>query len=117
MAEGGCGRLCLQKQLSEWKPEMRMPSGSDYVVLTSLDWNTEYEVLVVAENLQGKSQPGVLTVRTDPEPAAIPGTSLLRPPIRGHAAFFEKSPCLFWTNCLSRVGDAEVMKLTLHTEV
>ncbi|XP_062328350.1 neural cell adhesion molecule 1b isoform X3 [Osmerus eperlanus] len=60
------------KQLSEWKPEMRMPSGSDYVVLTSLDWNTEYEVLVVAENLQGKSQPGVLTVRTDPEPAAIP---------------------------------------------
>ncbi|KAL0973242.1 hypothetical protein UPYG_G00200890 [Umbra pygmaea] len=57
---------------ADWKPEIRLPSGSDYVILSGLDWDTEYNVIVVAENQQGKSQPGMLTIRTSPEPAAIP---------------------------------------------
>uniref|UniRef100_A0A8C7UFY0 Neural cell adhesion molecule 1b n=1 Tax=Oncorhynchus mykiss TaxID=8022 RepID=A0A8C7UFY0_ONCMY len=62
------------KHQTDWKPEIRLPSGSEYVVLSGLEWNTEYDVFVVAENQQGKSQPGTLTFRTSPEPAAIPGT-------------------------------------------
>uniref|UniRef100_A0A4W5Q1F5 Neural cell adhesion molecule 1b n=1 Tax=Hucho hucho TaxID=62062 RepID=A0A4W5Q1F5_9TELE len=62
------------KRQTDWKPEIRLPSGSEYVVLSGLEWNTEYDVFVVAENQQGKSQPGTLTFRTSPEPAAIPGT-------------------------------------------
>uniref|UniRef100_A0A8C7TRY3 Neural cell adhesion molecule 1a n=1 Tax=Oncorhynchus mykiss TaxID=8022 RepID=A0A8C7TRY3_ONCMY len=58
----------------DWKPEIRLPNGSEYVVLNSLDWNTEYEVYVVAENQQGKSQPGTLFFRTAAEPTAIPDT-------------------------------------------
>lgn len=57
-----------------WKPEIRVPSGSDYVLLSGLDWNTDYEVLVVAENQQGKSLPGVLSFRTAAEPTSIPGS-------------------------------------------
>uniref|UniRef100_A0AAY5KGW2 Neural cell adhesion molecule 1b n=1 Tax=Esox lucius TaxID=8010 RepID=A0AAY5KGW2_ESOLU len=57
---------------TDWKPEIRLPSGSEYVVLSALEWDTEYDVFVVAENQQGKSKPGVLTFRTSPEPAAIP---------------------------------------------
>ncbi|XP_070290259.1 neural cell adhesion molecule 1 [Salvelinus sp. IW2-2015] len=60
------------KRQTDWKPEIRLPSGSEYVVLSGLEWNTEYDVFVVAENQQGKSQPGTLTFRTSPEPAAIP---------------------------------------------
>ncbi|XP_052375948.1 neural cell adhesion molecule 1 isoform X4 [Oncorhynchus keta] len=60
------------KHQADWKPEIRLPSGSEYVVLSGLEWNTEYDVFVVAENQQGKSQPGTLTIRTSPEPAAIP---------------------------------------------
>ncbi|XP_036820642.1 neural cell adhesion molecule 1b isoform X4 [Oncorhynchus mykiss] len=60
------------KHQTDWKPEIRLPSGSEYVVLSGLEWNTEYDVFVVAENQQGKSQPGTLTFRTSPEPAAIP---------------------------------------------
>uniref|UniRef100_A0A8B9RF99 Neural cell adhesion molecule 1a n=1 Tax=Astyanax mexicanus TaxID=7994 RepID=A0A8B9RF99_ASTMX len=60
------------KHRSEWKPEIRLPNGSEYVVLRGLDWNTEYEVYVVAENQQGRSQPGILSFRTSPEPSAIP---------------------------------------------
>ncbi|XP_029629104.1 neural cell adhesion molecule 1 isoform X6 [Salmo trutta] len=60
------------KHQADWKPEIRLPSGSEYVVLSGLEWNTEYNVFVVAENQQGKSQPGTLTIRTSPEPAAIP---------------------------------------------
>ncbi|XP_055736195.1 neural cell adhesion molecule 1b isoform X3 [Salvelinus fontinalis] len=60
------------KRQTDWKPEIRLPSGSEYVVLNGLEWNTEYDVFVVAENQQGKSQPGTLTFRTSPEPAAIP---------------------------------------------
>ncbi|XP_035240314.1 neural cell adhesion molecule 1b isoform X16 [Anguilla anguilla] len=62
------------KEGAEWKPEIRLPSSSGYVVLSELDWDTEYEVYVVAENLQGKSQPGALSFRTSPEPTAIPDT-------------------------------------------
>ncbi|KAK6296667.1 hypothetical protein J4Q44_G00328090 [Coregonus suidteri] len=60
------------KRQADWKPEIRLPSGSEYVVLSGLEWNMEYDVFVVAENQQGKSQPGTLTFRTSPEPAAIP---------------------------------------------
>nr|XP_023824015.1 neural cell adhesion molecule 1-like isoform X5 [Salvelinus alpinus] len=62
------------KHVSDWKPEIRLPHGSEYVVLSSLDWNTEYEVYVVAENQQGKSQPGTISFRTAAEPTAIPDT-------------------------------------------
>ncbi|XP_041808916.1 neural cell adhesion molecule 1a isoform X2 [Chelmon rostratus] len=60
------------KHVSDWKPEIRLPRGSEYVVLSGLDWNTEYEVHVVAENQQGKSQPGILSFRTATEPTTIP---------------------------------------------
>ncbi|XP_051793298.1 neural cell adhesion molecule 1-like isoform X5 [Acanthochromis polyacanthus] len=58
--------------VSDWKPEIRLPHGSEYVLLSSLDWNTEYEVRVVAENQQGKSKPGTLSFRTAVEPTTIP---------------------------------------------
>lgn len=69
-----------QKHVSDWKPEIRIPHGSDYVMLNGLDWNTEYEVHVVAENQQGKSEPGILSVRTATEPTTIPGTIFIIPP-------------------------------------
>lgn len=53
---------------------IRVPNGSDFFVLRGLDWNTEYEVSVVAENQQGRSKPGVLYFNTSAEPTAIPGT-------------------------------------------
>ncbi|XP_026227940.1 neural cell adhesion molecule 1a isoform X9 [Anabas testudineus] len=62
------------KHVSDWKPEIRIPHGSDYVILNGLDWNTEYEVHVVAENQQGKSEPGILSVRTATEPTTVPAT-------------------------------------------
>ncbi|XP_062242227.1 neural cell adhesion molecule 1b isoform X10 [Platichthys flesus] len=61
-------------QASEWKPEIRLPSGSDYVVLSSLEWDTEYNVYVVAENQKGKSQPASMSFRTSTQPEAIPAT-------------------------------------------
>ncbi|XP_035382653.1 neural cell adhesion molecule 1a isoform X9 [Electrophorus electricus] len=63
------------KHHSDWKPEIRLPNVSEYVVLRGLDWNTEYEVYVVAENQQGRSEPGILSFRTSPEPTAIPDTA------------------------------------------
>ncbi|XP_041924883.1 neural cell adhesion molecule 1b isoform X3 [Alosa sapidissima] len=60
------------KKSSEWKQEMRMPGGSEYALLNGLDWDTDYDVLVVAENIQGKSPPGNLSFRTSAEPAATP---------------------------------------------
>ncbi|XP_063341306.1 neural cell adhesion molecule 1a isoform X6 [Pelmatolapia mariae] len=60
------------KRVSDWKPELRLPSDSTYIVLNSLEWNTEYEVHVVAENEQGKSKPGILTFKTDTEPTTVP---------------------------------------------
>ncbi|XP_054986818.1 neural cell adhesion molecule 1 isoform X7 [Sorex araneus] len=60
------------KLSSEWKPEIRLPSGSDHVMLKSLDWNAEYEVYVVAENQQGKSKAARFVFRTSAQPTAIP---------------------------------------------
>ncbi|KAM9079888.1 LOW QUALITY PROTEIN: neural cell adhesion molecule 1-like [Megaptera novaeangliae] len=60
------------KLSSEWKPEVRLPSGSDHVMLKSLDWNAEYEVCVVAENQQGKSKAAHFVFRTSAQPTAIP---------------------------------------------
>ncbi|XP_044209929.1 neural cell adhesion molecule 1b isoform X5 [Thunnus albacares] len=59
-------------QAADWKPEIRLPSGSDYVVLSGLEWDTEYNVFVVAENQKGKSPPATMSFRTSTEPAAIP---------------------------------------------
>uniref|UniRef100_A0A8C6NIN3 Neural cell adhesion molecule 1b n=1 Tax=Nothobranchius furzeri TaxID=105023 RepID=A0A8C6NIN3_NOTFU len=61
---------------SGWKPEIRMPSGSEHVVLQGLEWDTEYSVYVVAENQKGKSQPATMSFRTSSKPEAIPGTLL-----------------------------------------
>lgn len=66
----------LQKHGNDWKPEIRIPNNSEYVVLSGLDWDTEYEVHVVAENGQGKSEPGVLSFRTSTEPSTMPGKPL-----------------------------------------
>ncbi|XP_041850539.1 neural cell adhesion molecule 1b isoform X3 [Melanotaenia boesemani] len=59
-------------QVSEWKPEIRLPSGSEYVVLSGLEWDTEYDVYVVAENNRGRSKPATMSFRTSSEPEAIP---------------------------------------------
>lgn len=69
-----------QKNDADWKPEIKLPSVSDYVLLSGLDWDTEYDVLVVAENQRGKSQPGTLNFRTSSEPEATPGEHLFKPP-------------------------------------
>ncbi|XP_068509209.1 neural cell adhesion molecule 1a isoform X6 [Syngnathus scovelli] len=63
------------KHVSDWKPEIRMPRSSEYVVLSGLDWNTEYEVRIVAVNQKGKSEPGILSFRTASEPTTMPGAS------------------------------------------
>ncbi|XP_056119020.1 neural cell adhesion molecule 1a isoform X2 [Rhinichthys klamathensis goyatoka] len=63
------------KHRQDWKPEIRLPNSSEYMVLRGLEWNTEYEVYVVAENQRGRSDPGILSFRTLPEPTAIPETS------------------------------------------
>lgn len=44
------------------------------MVLGGLEWDTEYNVYVVAENQKGKSQPATMSFRTSTEPDAIPGT-------------------------------------------
>ncbi|XP_033486775.1 neural cell adhesion molecule 1b isoform X2 [Epinephelus lanceolatus] len=59
-------------QVSEWKPEIRLPSVSEYVILSGLDWDTEYNINVVAENQKGKSEPATMSFRTATEPEAIP---------------------------------------------
>ncbi|KAG7266409.1 hypothetical protein CRUP_027142 [Coryphaenoides rupestris] len=63
------------KHTSDWMPEMRLPSSSEYATLGQLRWDTEYEVYVVAENRKGKSQPGSFSFRTSAEPSAIPDVS------------------------------------------
>uniref|UniRef100_A0A8C6XI23 Neural cell adhesion molecule 1 n=1 Tax=Naja naja TaxID=35670 RepID=A0A8C6XI23_NAJNA len=63
-----------RKQSPDWKPEIRLPSGSDHVMLKSLDWNAEYEVTVIAENQQGKSKPARYAFRTSAQPTIIPGS-------------------------------------------
>ncbi|XP_061829145.1 neural cell adhesion molecule 1b isoform X2 [Nerophis lumbriciformis] len=59
-------------QSTQWKPEIRMPNDSDYVVLRGLEWDTEYNVNVVAENQKGKSPPASMSVKTSTQPAVIP---------------------------------------------
>lgn len=66
--------VCKQKHQTNWKTVVRVPNGGEFYVLRGLDWNTEYEVSVVAENQQGRSEPGTLFFRTSAEPTAIPGT-------------------------------------------
>ncbi|XP_076832356.1 neural cell adhesion molecule 1b isoform X2 [Brachyhypopomus gauderio] len=56
----------------DWNAEVRLASWNDHTLLTDLDWDTEYDVLVVAENQRGKSQPSTLAFRTASEPAATP---------------------------------------------
>ncbi|XP_058866156.1 neural cell adhesion molecule 1-like isoform X9 [Acipenser ruthenus] len=62
------------KQMDDWKPEIRLPADSEYAILGGLEWNTEYEIYVVAENQQGKSKPSTLFFRTVPEPTSMPAT-------------------------------------------
>uniref|UniRef100_A0A8C4YNI9 Neural cell adhesion molecule 1 n=1 Tax=Gopherus evgoodei TaxID=1825980 RepID=A0A8C4YNI9_9SAUR len=62
-------------QSSDWKPEIRLPSGSDHVMLKSLEWNAEYEVYVIAENQQGKSKPAHYAFRTSAQPTVIPAST------------------------------------------
>ncbi|XP_069565840.1 neural cell adhesion molecule 1a isoform X7 [Brachyistius frenatus] len=64
------------KHVSDWKPEIRLPHGSEYILLSGLDWNTEYEVRVVAENQQGKSKPGIFSFRTATEPTTVPDATI-----------------------------------------
>uniref|UniRef100_A0A3Q2VWN0 Neural cell adhesion molecule 1b n=1 Tax=Haplochromis burtoni TaxID=8153 RepID=A0A3Q2VWN0_HAPBU len=59
----------------KWKPEIRLPSVSDHIVLSGLEWDTEYNIYVVAENQKGKSQPATMSFRTSSEPEAIPDLS------------------------------------------
>ncbi|TFK01949.1 coagulation factor XII [Platysternon megacephalum] len=63
------------KLSSDWKPEIRLPSGSDHVMLKSLEWNAEYEVYVIAENQQGKSKPAHYAFRTSAQPTVIPAST------------------------------------------
>ncbi|XP_044312211.1 neural cell adhesion molecule 1 isoform X8 [Varanus komodoensis] len=63
------------KHSSDWKPEIRLPSGSDHVMLKALDWNAEYEVYVIAENQQGKSKPAHFAFRTSSQPTIIPAST------------------------------------------
>ncbi|XP_023817080.1 neural cell adhesion molecule 1 isoform X7 [Oryzias latipes] len=57
---------------TEWKPEIRQPSDSEYVVLRGLKWDTEYNIYVVAENEKGKSTPATMSFKTSSKPEAIP---------------------------------------------
>uniref|UniRef100_A0A3B3WY61 Neural cell adhesion molecule 1a n=1 Tax=Poecilia mexicana TaxID=48701 RepID=A0A3B3WY61_9TELE len=60
------------KHMSDWKPETHLPSTSNYAMLSGLDWNTDYEVLVVAENQRGRSEPSITSFRTASEPTTVP---------------------------------------------
>lgn len=66
--------LYLQLQASEWKQEVRMPKNSEYVILSGLEWDTEYNVCVEAVNEKGRSDPATMSFRTSTQPDAIPGT-------------------------------------------
>uniref|UniRef100_A0A8C7YTA2 Neural cell adhesion molecule 1b n=1 Tax=Oryzias sinensis TaxID=183150 RepID=A0A8C7YTA2_9TELE len=66
--------LVRYKPVSAWKPEIRQPSDSEYVVLRGLKWDTEYNIYVVAENEKGKSTPATMSFKTSSKPEAIPAT-------------------------------------------
>ncbi|XP_040181942.1 neural cell adhesion molecule 1 isoform X6 [Rana temporaria] len=63
------------KNSLDWKPETKIASESDHITLRSLDWNAEYEVVVVAENQQGKSKAAIFNFRTTTKPTIIPATT------------------------------------------
>ncbi|XP_077314254.1 neural cell adhesion molecule 1 isoform X9 [Lithobates pipiens] len=63
------------KNSLDWKPEIKIASESDHITLRSLDWNAEYEVVVVAENQQGKSKAANFNFRTTTKPTVIPATT------------------------------------------
>ncbi|XP_068096859.1 neural cell adhesion molecule 1 isoform X3 [Hyperolius riggenbachi] len=63
------------KNSVDWKPEFKISSDSDFIMLRSLDWNAEYEVNVIAENQQGKSKAALFHFRTTTKPTAIPATT------------------------------------------
>uniref|UniRef100_A0A087YEU2 Neural cell adhesion molecule 1a n=1 Tax=Poecilia formosa TaxID=48698 RepID=A0A087YEU2_POEFO len=63
------------KHMSDWKPETHLPSTSNYAMLSGLDWNTDYEVRVVAENQRGRSEPSITSFRTASEPTTVPDTA------------------------------------------
>ncbi|XP_044138209.1 neural cell adhesion molecule 1 isoform X2 [Bufo gargarizans] len=63
------------KNSADWKPEMRIPSNSDHIMLHSLDWNAEYELVVIAENQRGKSKAALLNFKTTTKPTVIPATT------------------------------------------
>ncbi|KAM4727350.1 neural cell adhesion molecule 1a isoform 8-T8 [Anableps anableps] len=63
------------KHVSDWKPEMRLPPASEYITLNGLDWNTDYEIHVVAENQRGRSEASVTSFRTATEPTTVPDTA------------------------------------------
>ncbi|XP_047235178.1 neural cell adhesion molecule 1a isoform X20 [Girardinichthys multiradiatus] len=63
------------KHVSDWKPELRLPPASEYIMLNGLDWNTDYEIRVVAENQRGRSEPSITSFRTATEPTTIPDTA------------------------------------------
>ncbi|KAK5599989.1 hypothetical protein CRENBAI_012047 [Crenichthys baileyi] len=67
------------KHVSDWKPELRLPPASEYILLNGLDWNTDYEIHVVAENQRGRSEPSITSFRTATEPTTIPGTTSIIP--------------------------------------
>ncbi|XP_063799241.1 neural cell adhesion molecule 1 isoform X3 [Pseudophryne corroboree] len=63
------------KNSVDWKPEIKIASESDHIMLRSLEWNAEYEVVVVAENQQGKSKSALLNFRTTTQPTVIPAAT------------------------------------------
>ncbi|XP_056400781.1 neural cell adhesion molecule 1 isoform X3 [Hyla sarda] len=63
------------KNSVDWKPEMKISSDGDHIMLRSLDWNAEYEVVVVAENQQGKSKAAFFNFKTTTKPTVIPATT------------------------------------------
>ncbi|KAM4015955.1 neural cell adhesion molecule 1 isoform 2-T2 [Anomaloglossus baeobatrachus] len=63
------------KNSMDWKPEMKIASDSDHIMLRALDWNAEYEVVVVAENQQGKSKAAMYSFKTTTKPTVIPATT------------------------------------------
>ncbi|XP_073441408.1 neural cell adhesion molecule 1 isoform X2 [Dendrobates tinctorius] len=63
------------KNSMDWKPEMKIASDSDHIMLRALDWNAEYEVVVIAENQQGKSKAALFYFKTTTKPTVIPATT------------------------------------------
>ncbi|XP_075047452.1 neural cell adhesion molecule 1 isoform X4 [Mixophyes fleayi] len=63
------------KNAMDWKPEIKMASDADHILLQALEWNAEYEVVVVAENQQGKSKSALFNFRTTTKPTVIPATT------------------------------------------